>query len=255
VLKRFEGKVIAIAGGAGGIGTAVSHRVADEGAAVIVGDINFLDAQVVAAEINDSGGRAIPFELNIGDEANVIAFIDAAVATYGGLDGFHANASDSSRRDDDADITSMDMATYDHMMDVNTRGFFLCARHSVPRLVERGGGSLLFTSSGAAYMGETPRPVYAMGKNAVHGLSRYIANRWGKQGVRSNVISPGLIMHPAVLSTMGVNFVEEVLKGVKAPRLGEPRDIAAMAALLLSEEGAYVTGQVICVDGGATMRP
>jgi NAD(P)-dependent dehydrogenase (short-subunit alcohol dehydrogenase family) len=113
---------------------------------------------------------------------------------------------------------------------------------------------MLYTSSGAAYMGGVIRPVYAMGKSAVHALSRHVASRWGKQGVRSNVIAPGLIAHEAVLATMGSSFVEGALAGVQSPRLGEPADIAAMAALLLSDEGAFITGQVICVDGGSTMR-
>jgi NAD(P)-dependent dehydrogenase (short-subunit alcohol dehydrogenase family) len=253
--NRFEGKVIAIAGGAGGIGTAISQRLAAEGAAVMVGDINFADAQAVAAGIVRSGGRATAFDLDIGDEKAIVAFVEATVSTYGGLDGFHANASDSSRRAEDADVTAMDMSAYDEMMNVNTRGFFLCTRYAVPHLLKRGGGAMLYTSSGAAYLGDVPRPVYAMGKSAIHALSRYVAAKWGKQGVRSNVIAPGLILHPAVLATMGAQFLEDVLEGVKTPRLGAPADIAAMAALLLSDEGAFITGQVICVDGGSTMRP
>ena len=252
--QRFEGKIIAIAGGAGGIGTAVSRRLADEGAAVMVGDVNFEAARDVAAAITRKGGRATPFELDIGSEDAIAAFVAATVSTYGGLDGFHANASDSSRRAEDADITTMDMAAYDQMMDTNTRGFFLCTRHAVPQLLARGGGAMLYTSSGGAYVGGVIRPVYAMGKSAVHALSRHVATRWGKQGVRSNVIAPGLIVHEAVLATVGPGFVEGALAGVPSPRLGEPADIAAMAALLLSDEGAFITGQVICVDGGSTMR-
>jgi len=98
------------------------------------------------------------------------------------------------------------------------------------------------------------KPVYAMGKSAIHALSRNVASRWGKQGVRSNVIAPGLIFHPAVEATLGAQAIEGILKTVKSPRLGAPADIAAMASLLLSDEGAFVTGQVISVDGGATMR-
>ena len=173
---------------------------------------------------------------------------------YGGLDGFHANASDSSRRDEDDDITTMDLAAYDQMMDTNTRGFLMCTRHALPHLVKRG-GAMLYTSSGAAYVGMRTRPTYAMGKSAIHALSRHVANRWGKQGVRSNVIAPGLIVHEAVRKIMDDKALEGALGGVATPRLGLPEDIAAMAALLLSDEGAFITGQVICVDGGSTMRP
>jgi NAD(P)-dependent dehydrogenase (short-subunit alcohol dehydrogenase family) len=254
-MKRFEGKVVAIAGGAGGIGTAVSRRLAAEGAAVMVGDLNFEDASRVCDLIKGDGGCATPFRLSLGEEASIVEFLAQTITLHGGLDGFHCNASDSSRRDEDNNVATMDMSAYDQMMDVNTRGFFLCTRHALPHLVRRGGGAMLYTSSGAAYMGEVPRPVYAMGKSAIHALSRNIASHWGKRGIRSNVISPGLIVHDAVRSAMGQKFIEDTLKSVPVGRLGAPDDIAAMAALLLSDEGSFVTGQVICVDGGVTMRP
>jgi NAD(P)-dependent dehydrogenase (short-subunit alcohol dehydrogenase family) len=252
--NRFENKVIAIAGGSGGIGNAVSQRLAAEGAAVMVGDINLQAAEQTAEEIKTKGGRATPFKLNIGDEDNVKAFVQAAITVYGGLDGFHANALDSSRQHEDIDLTRLDMSAYDEFMQVNQRGYFLCTRYAVPEMLKRGSGCMLYTSSGAAYMGMNTKPLYAMAKSAVHGLARNVASRWGKQGIRSNVISPGLILHAAVRATLSEKILEETLKGVKVARLGVPDDIAAMAALLLSDEGAFVTGQVICVDGGSTMR-
>ena len=252
--NRFENKVIAIAGGSGGIGSAVSHRLAAEGAAVMVGDINLQAAEQTAEEIKAKGGRATPFKLDIGDEDNVKAFVQAAIEIYGGLDGFHANALDASRQHEDIDLTAMDMSAYDEFMQVNQRGYFLCTRYAVPEMLKRGGGCMLYTSSGAAYVGMNTKPLYAMAKSAVHGLARNVASRWGKQGIRSNVIAPGLILHAAVRATLNEKILEETLKGVKVARLGVPDDIAAMAALLLSDEGAFVTGQVISVDGGSTMR-
>lgn len=254
MLNRFEGKVIAIGGGAGGIGGATSRRLAEEGATVIVGDINLSDAEQVAADIAAKGGRARPFKLDIGDEDSVKALVEVAVAEFGGLDGFFANALDASLRDDDIDPTTMDMATYDAFMHVNMRSYFLCTRHAVPRIIERGGGCMLYTSSGAAYVGMDTKPLYAMAKSGIHALARHVASRFGKRGVRGNVIAPGLMLHPAVLATMGQEFIDGVMERVKTPRLGTPEDIAAMAALLLSDEGQFVTGQVISVDGGNTMR-
>jgi NAD(P)-dependent dehydrogenase (short-subunit alcohol dehydrogenase family) len=253
-VKRLEGKVIAIAGGAGGIGTAVSHRLASEGAAVVVGDINIEDAQRVAASIASAGGKATAFQLSLGDEASVAELMATTVRTYDGLDGFHCNAVDTTWRAEDDDILTMDINAYEQMMRVNTGGYMVCTRHAVPEMLKRGGGAMLYTSSGAAYVGDGTRPVYAMGKSAVHALSRYVATRWGKQGIRSNVISPGLILHDAVRARVSPASVESALQRTRTPRLGEPGDIAAMAALLLSNDGAFVTGQVICVDGGSTMR-
>ncbi len=254
-MKRLEGKIVAIAGGAGGIGSAVSLRLASEGAAVMVGDINIEDAARVADRIAAAGGKATAFKLSLGDEASVAEFVETGVRLHGGIDGFHCNALDVGRVAEDDDITTMDLSAYDDMMGVNTRGYMLCTRHAVPALLKRGGGAMLYTSSGAAYVGDGTRPVYAMGKSAVHALSRYVATRWGKQGIRSNVIAPGLIVPDGVRAVVPDAALDAALKVVRAPRHGEPADIAAMAALLLSDDGAFVTGQVISVDGGSTMRP
>ncbi|TAL00138.1 MAG: SDR family oxidoreductase [Rhodospirillaceae bacterium] len=255
MLNRFEGKVIAIAGGSGGIGSGVSHRLAAEGAVVIVGDVNLDAAEQTAAEIIAKGGRAMPLKIDIGDEASVKAFVHTAVGTHGGIDGFYANALDSTHMGDDSDAVAIDMAAYDQMMHVNSRGYFLCTRHAVPQIIARGGGCMLYTSSGAAHFGLPDRPVYSMLKSGIHALARHVASRFGKQGVRSNVIAPGLILHPVMEAVLGPQYLAEALTGVKVPRLGQPKDIAAMAALLLSDDGAFVTGQVISVDGGASMRP
>jgi NAD(P)-dependent dehydrogenase (short-subunit alcohol dehydrogenase family) len=254
MLNRFEGKVIAIAGGSGGIGGGVSQRLAEEGAVVMVGDFNFEAAERTVAEIKAKGGKAVPVRLDIGDEASVSDFVAQTVKQHGGLDGFHVNGLDSSRVPEDIDLTDMDMGAFDYMMNKNMRGYALCTRHAVPALIERGGGAMLYTSSGAVYMAESMRPTYAMGKSAINALSRYVASRWGKQNVRSNVISPGMIWHEAVERAMGAAAKAQIVDSIKLTRIGEPRDIAAMAALLLSEDGGYITGQVMCVDGGATMR-
>lgn len=254
MLKRFEGKVIAMAGGSGGIGGGVSRRLAQEGAAVLVGDINLEAAQKTVAEIEQAGGKAAACRLDIGDEASVSDFMAMAVRAFGGLDGCHVNALDPSRNADDVDVTMMDMANFDYMMHVNMRGYVLCTRHAVPLLVARGGGAMLYTSSGAAYVGEAVRPVYAMAKSAIHALSRHVASRFGKQGVRANVVCPGVIWHEGVAAAVGEAFKDQIVESLRVTRIGVPEDIAATAALLLSEDGGFITGQVINVDGGSTMR-
>jgi NAD(P)-dependent dehydrogenase (short-subunit alcohol dehydrogenase family) len=253
MVERFEGKVIAIAGGAGGIGSATSRRLAAEGALVIVGDISRDVAAETAAAIVASGGQAIAIAIDIADEESVRSFVDQAATAKGHLDGFYVNAHDGRRGEDDTDPVAIDMAVYDHMMSVNLRGYFLCTRHAVPALLKQG-GCMLYTSSGGAYLAMPSKPSYAMAKNAIQGLSRHVATRFGKQGVRSNVIAPGLIFHPAVDAVMPPGIREATLASLHVPRVGVPEDIAAMAALLLSDDGAFVTGQVICVDGGVTMR-
>jgi NAD(P)-dependent dehydrogenase (short-subunit alcohol dehydrogenase family) len=139
-------------------------------------------------------------------------------------------------------------------MRVNARGFFLCTRHAVPAMLARGGGSMLYTSSGAAFMGEQVRVAYAMSKVAAHALMRHIANRFGPSGIRANVIAPGVIAHPRFDAMISAELAEQMKAQVAMRRLGRPTDIAAMSALLMSDEGSYITGQVISVDGGISMR-
>jgi len=118
-----------------------------------------------------------------------------------------------------------------------------------------GGGAMLYTSSGAAHAGDAVRPAYAMAKSAVHALMRHVASAWGKDGVRANVIAPGVVLHPKLEAAAGPALAEWAMRLVKGTRLGVPVDIASMATLPLSDEGGYITGQVISIDGGSTMRP
>jgi NAD(P)-dependent dehydrogenase (short-subunit alcohol dehydrogenase family) len=121
-------------------------------------------------------------------------------------------------------------------------------------MLRRGGGCILFTSSGSAHNADPTRVAYGMSKASLHSLARHVAMRWGKENIRSNVIAPGVTLHPR-LEQAAPELKEWALKRVPGPYLGTPEDIAALAALLMSSEGRYITGQVISVDGGGTMRP
>jgi NAD(P)-dependent dehydrogenase (short-subunit alcohol dehydrogenase family) len=251
---RLTGKVIAI-GGAGAIGGAVAMRIASEGGAVAIGDMDGANAKAVAEQITASGGKAFGMTVEIGDDASVGAFVAAAVKTFGGLDGFHANAANFVHGNADTDALDVSLEVFDDIMRVNARGFLLCTRHAIPEIIKRGGGTMLYTSSGAAYAPGDVRPAYTMSKNAVHGLMRHVAARWGRDRIRANVIAPGVIMHEKLERLLDDNFFKwansrTAVKG----RLGKVEDIASMAALLFSDEGAYITGQVISIDGGSTMR-
>ncbi len=253
--NRLQGKVIIVAGG-GGIGNEVARRYASEGAAVVLGDVDEGMAQTVAAEIAEAGGKSIGVALDGADESSVKATVDLAVASFGGLDGFHANFASFRDGESGADILDLPMDIYDEVMHVNARGFVLCTRAAVPAMLRRGGGSMVYTSSGASYMGEPVRLAYAMSKVAIHALMRHVARRFGPEGIRANVIAPGVIAHPrfdaVIPEEMARAFRESTLLKT---RLGTPTDIAAMGALLMSDEGSFVTGQVINVDGGTIMRP
>ena len=251
---RLKGKVIAVAG-AGGIGNELARRYASEGAAVLLGDINGAAATAVAAEIVKAGGSAIGIELDGADDESIRSAVSLAVASFGGLDGFHANFACFRDGESGKDVLGLPLEIYDEVMRVNARGFLLCTRHAVPAMIARGGGSMLYTSSGAAHVGDSLRVAYAMSKTAVHALMRHVARRFGPDGIRANAIAPGAIAHArfeAVISPALANTFKQAT--ALKTRLGSPADIAAMGALLMSDEGSYITGQVISVDGGNTMR-
>jgi NAD(P)-dependent dehydrogenase (short-subunit alcohol dehydrogenase family) len=251
---RLRGKVIIVAG-AGGIGDQLARRYALEEGSIVVGDIDVAAATRVAEEIRDRGGRAIGTELDGSDEKSIAHTVALATGKFGGLDGLHVNFA-GFRLGDNEDILGLPIEDYDEIMRVDARGYVLCTRHALPPMLARGGGSIIYTSSDAAYLGEPIRLSYAMSKQALHALMRHVARRFGPQGVRANVIAPGLIWHSKLEALM----TPEMIAGFKEAtllktRLGVPDDIAALGALLLADEGSFITGQVINVNGGTVTRP
>jgi NAD(P)-dependent dehydrogenase (short-subunit alcohol dehydrogenase family) len=249
-----ESKVFVVAGGGSGIGAATALRLARQGARVVVGDPRPGAAQHTAQQIVAAGGDAAAQTFDIVDDASVRALVAAAVDRYGGLDGIHVNSADLDAVLHDSDAVEVPLAIVDRTLTVNLRGHLLCTRHAVPALLARGGGAIVYTSSGAAFMGEPSRVAYAMSKSGLHALVRHVASRWGKQGIRANAVAPGLVLTDAVRRAMSEDALAQVLAITRSPRLGKPEDIAATVAFLLSGEGEWINGQVISVDGGVTLR-
>jgi NAD(P)-dependent dehydrogenase (short-subunit alcohol dehydrogenase family) len=255
-MRGLEGKVVVVAGGAGGIGSATSIRLGEEGANVVVGDLDGSSAAAVAKEIEGRGGRAVSVAFDISEPSSVAELLSAAVDEFGRIDALHANAADLSRGTimADSDAVEIDLDVYDRTMHVNARGHLLCARHAIPLLLEHGGGALVFTMSAAAFVGEPTRPAYAMAKAAIGSLVRHVASKWGKEGIRANGVAPGLVLTPTAQAGLTPDFRESVLRTTRSPRLGAPEDIAAMVAFLVSDDASWINGQVISVDGGALLR-
>lgn len=254
-MHRLEGKTILVAG-AGGIGGGLAHRFASEGATVVLGDLDVDGAAAIVHDIESAGGRATAVALDGGDEASFAEAVALCRSRFGGLDGAHLNFATFIDSDESRSIVDLPLEVYDETIRINQRGFVLGTRAVVPALLERGGGALVYTSSIAAYRGGSSRVAYAMAKTAGHALMRHVAERFGAEGIRANTIAPGTIMH----GKWNAELPQEMKDGLMAialvkSRLGRPEDIAGVSALLMSDEGSYITGQVICVDGGATLRP
>jgi NAD(P)-dependent dehydrogenase (short-subunit alcohol dehydrogenase family) len=244
-MRGLRGKVAVIAGGATGIGAATAERLGGEGVALVVGDINRQGADAVAARIAEAGGRAIAATFDIGDDESVRDLVQLAVSTYGGLDFMHANAADLSLCANDTDAVDVSLDIFDRTIAVNLRGHLLCTRHAVPEMLKRGGGAIV---------GEAERLSYAVSKAGINALMRHVASRWGRQGIRSNAIAPGLVLTEGAMVHIDEEMRATLLAHGRSKRLGEPEDIAAMAAMLMSDDGEWINGQVISVDGGITMR-
>lgn len=251
--RRLEGKVAIVAGG-GGIGGATARRLAEEGAAVLLGDIDGQAAERDAAAIVAAGRQCHFIRYDQSDDASVAALVAEAVARFGRLDGIHVNAANLKAILEDRDAVTIALDIFDATVAVNMRGVLSCAKHALPHLVASH-GSFVVTSSSAAHMGEPERVAYAMTKAAVNALVRHIASRWGKEGVRANAIAPGLVLTEQIRASLPQEFQDRTLAAHRSPRLGRPEDIAAMVAMLFSADGEWINGQVIAVDGGASMRP
>jgi NAD(P)-dependent dehydrogenase (short-subunit alcohol dehydrogenase family) len=253
-MRRLENRVVIVAGGASGIGEATAERLAAEGAAVVVGDLNAEGAQRVAARIEQNGGRAVGVACDISDEASVNALVHATVARYGALHGIHVNAADLMAIRQDTDALSVSLDIFDRTLAVNLRGHLLCTRAALPELLKSGGGAIVYTSSGAADMGEPTRVSYAVSKSGLQALMRHVAARWGKEGIRANAIAPGLVITEQLKAHFPENLRQATLAITRSPRLGTSEDIAAMVAMLMSADGEWINGQTIGVDGGALFR-
>lgn len=250
---RLRDKAIIVVGAGTGIGAATVRRLCNEGARVCVADINIEASSALAEEMTGAGHEAFAVPIDIVDEASVAAAFASALDRLGRLDGAHINAADLRAIFADSDALDVDMAVFDRTMSVNLRGHLLCTRQALPALQAAGGGALIYTSSAASEAGEPQRPSYAMSKSGINALVRHVASRWGKEGITANAVAPGFVLTPEMIAGGQVpqEWLDYSLQSVNATRLGKVEDIAAMVALLLSEDGRWVNGQVIHVNGGA----
>ena len=251
---RLAGKVAVVAGGATGIGAATAERLGAEGALVVVGDLNRPGADATATTIVERGGRALAVTFDIADERSVAAMCDAAVDAFGGVDLLFNVAADLSADcvGRDTDLLDIELDVWDRTMVVDLRGYVLTMRAAIPLMLDRGGGAIVNTSSDAAFGGLLQRPAYGAAKAAVTALTRHVASRWGPHGVRCNAIAPGLIETPTA-AKLGRGLLDSVRDANPTRRLGVVDDVAGVVVFLMSDEAAYVTGQVCHVNGGQSM--
>ena len=250
-MNRLTGKVAIVTGAASGIGLATARRFAEEGARVMLADINHEGAIDQADALYRSGLLASSVRVDLGDESSIRSMIERTVATFGGLDILFNNAAATHLSSQlDSPVLDMDVQVWDDTMRINLRGTLLAIKYALAPMLQNGGGSIINTSSGSAQAGAMAYSAYAVSKAGIENLTRYVATQHGKQGIRCNAIAPGLIMTPATVDTYAGAVGDMMLSHHLTPRLGGVDDIANAVLFLASEEAAFITGQVINVDGG-----
>lgn len=272
---RLKHKVAIITGAGRGIGRATAHRFAEEGAAVVVADIDYGVAENVAGEINEmvgkwqpsseaaasaGGGEAVAekvatstdaglaFRLDVTDRASVSEMVETTLDRFGRIDVLINNAGTIR----DAQLLKMSEENFDLVININLKGVFNCTQAVVPTMVEQGSGVILSTSSLVAPYGNYGQTNYVASKAAVVGMTKVWARELGRKGIRVNAVAPGFI---ETRLTAGIpdKVVEKLLERIALGHFGKPVDIANTFLWLSTNEAAYVHGQIIGVDGGATL--
>jgi NAD(P)-dependent dehydrogenase (short-subunit alcohol dehydrogenase family) len=246
---QLDGKVILLSGGASDIGRATALRLAAEGAAVAIGDVGLDSAEELAADVATAGGRALGVHCDVRSEESIAAFAARAVTEFGGIDGVDHNAAWSHPRLD-TDALGVDLGVWQRVIETITRGALLLARAAIPHMTARGGGSIVTISSGTSTIGESTRVAYGVSKAALNQLTRHLAVRYGRDGIRANAIAPGFILTATAAANVPVDVQRRLAEANPMRRLGAPEDIARVVAFLSSDAASYVNGQVLHVDGG-----
>ena len=249
-MGRLDGKVCVITGAGGGMGREAAIVFTAEGAKVCVADLDVTLAEETVSLCEDD---AFAFGVNVADEAGVEAMCAATAERFGGIDVLYNNAGISP--DDDASILDTSVEAWDRVQAVNTRGVFLCCKHGIPYLRERGGGSVINVASFVAILGAATSQIsYTASKGAVLAMSMELGVQFARQGVRVNALCPGPVETPLLLAIFGDDPAAFARRQVHWPtgRLGKPREIVNAALFLASDESSFVNGAAFVVDGGLT---
>lgn len=253
-MAELEGKSALVTGAGVGIGRAIALTMADQGARVVVADLNEGTAQETATLIREAGGDARTFVADVSDEQRVSAMVEFTVKTFGSLD-VACNSAAVSRGS--GPIHTFDKAVFDETLDLCLTNTFLCMKYEIEAMLEQtSGGSIVNISSNASLRGQPYNTAYAAAKSGVNLLTKSAAAEYGHKGIRINAVSPGVIRTPGVEKY----FAEQpkIAEGLKQSavmrRLGEPSEIAEAVCFFASDRASFITGQLLSVDGGGAIK-
>lgn len=251
-MRILEGKTAVITGASSGIGRAAARLFAREGARLVVTARRGAELDTLVAEINEEGGEAVALAGDITDESTARALAETAVKSFGGLDIAFNNAGTLGEMAPAAEIS---LSGWRETIDVNLTSAFACVRHQLPAMLERGGGSIVFTSTFVGHvLGFPGMAAYAAAKAGIVGLARVVAAEYGPQGIRANTMLVGGTDTPMgriVADTPEARSFVASLHALK--RIADPDEIARAALFLASDQAGFVTGSAFSVDGGVTI--
>lgn len=251
-MTAMKDKVVIVTGAKGGIGLATAQLFAKEGASVALVDTN--DPKQEAQDLIDAGYQAISIQCDVSNEKAVEAMVEKTVATFGKLDYAYNNAGIQNPVTDTIDLKE---EVYDDVMNVNTKGIWLCMKYELLQLIKQGTeGAIVNCSSLGGLVGVPGRSVYHASKHGVLGLTKSTALEYASKGIRINAVCPGIIETPMVENMLATesDAMAELMKAVPIGRLAKAEEVASVVLWLCSSSASYVIGQAISVDGGYTVQ-
>jgi NAD(P)-dependent dehydrogenase (short-subunit alcohol dehydrogenase family) len=251
--RWFENKVALVTGAGSGMGLVTARAFAEEGAAVVLADVNEDAARAGAESLIAAGHKAIAVRCDVANEAEVKAMVEKAVATFGCLDAAFNNARIQSLAIETADATGEE---FERVNAINLRGVWNCMKYELLQTRKQGSGAIVNNSSIGGVIGIPGRAIYHASKHGVIGLTKSAALEYASRGIRVNAVCPGTIDTPMVAEMLvkEPEAMEQILRDLPIGRLGKPEEIASAVLWLCSPGASLVVGHALVVDGGYTVK-
>ena len=249
---RLKDKVTIVTGGGAGIGRGIAERFGQEGARVVIAEVDAAAGESAARSIREAGGEALFVRTDVSDEAQVQAMVHAALNQYARIDVLCNNAA-ILMFEGEMPAHELSNEVWDRTMAVNLRGYWLCSKYAIPPMLQQGSGSIIHVASPTGMFGFTRLTAYSTSKGGVIGLMRAMAADYGPLHIRVNALVPGTIDTPMNAAGLADPAMRAHYADIApAKRLGQPKDLAGMAVFLASEDSEYCVGGIFTVDGGLT---
>ena len=249
--KKMEGRVAIITGGCGGVGIETAKLFSKEGAKILIADMNDEVGEKLVKELNDDGGEAVFYHVDVTKEDEIQACVNQCVDVFGKLDTLINIACIMGVETGYIHETTAEI--FDKDVSINFKSVFLFTKYALPELRKNERSTVVNFSAVSAAMGMVGHSIYGASKYAIESFTRMIATQYGKEGVRANCIRPGVMVNPVWADTdFGKEYAAFMLSHLPATRIGTAKDAAPVVLFFASDDSCYVTGQTLTMDGGLT---